>query len=42
MPEYETFECNACDEEFAVYPDANAPREGYCSPACASEGKGLA
>lgn len=42
MPEFDTFECENCGEEFQALPGANAAEEGYCSPACESAGKGLA
>ena len=41
MSEFETYECTTCGESFAALPDANAATNGYCSPACEVEGKGL-
>lgn len=42
MPAFETFECETCGSEFEAVEGANAAAAGYCSPACESEGKGLA
>lgn len=38
MPDFETYTCNACGEEFRAYPDANAAQNGYCSPKCQTSG----
>ncbi len=42
MSDFETYTCDTCGEEFRAQPSANAAQNGYCSPACESEGKGLA
>jgi len=38
---FETLTCNACGEEFGAHPSANAAQNGYCSPRCETEGRGL-
>jgi hypothetical protein len=42
MPAYERYDCAVCDDTFRAYPEANATHGPYCSPACESEGEGLA
>jgi hypothetical protein len=34
MPEFDTFECDQCGDEFAALPSAPAVATGYCSPNC--------
>jgi predicted nucleic acid-binding Zn ribbon protein len=41
MPEFSTYECEQCGEQFKAVDGANAAANGYCSPACESAGKGL-
>jgi DNA-directed RNA polymerase subunit RPC12/RpoP len=41
MPSLDTYECAECGDEFKALSDANAAREGYCSPACETSGKNL-
>lgn len=41
MPEFDTYTCNECTDEFTALPGANAAEAGYCSPACEVDGKGL-
>jgi len=42
MPDFETFTCNNCGDEFKALPSAAAAETGYCSPACETAGEGLA
>lgn len=42
IPEFQTDECGECGESFEAVEGANAARNGYCSPACESDGKDLA
>jgi hypothetical protein len=42
MPQFDTYTCNECGEEFRALDGANAAEEGYCSPACVEAGKNLA
>lgn len=41
MPAFDTYTCENCGEEFKALPGANAAENGYCSPRCESEGRGL-
>jgi hypothetical protein len=41
MSEFSTYECEHCGEQFRALDGANAAENGYCSPRCESEGKGL-
>jgi len=36
MPQFETFECRNCGDEFAALPEANAATKRLCSPVCES------
>ena len=42
MAEFDTFECANCGESYRVNTSARAADTGYCSPACHTEGEGLA
>jgi hypothetical protein len=42
MVEFETLSCNSCGDSFKVHPSAAAAETGYCSPACETDGEGLA
>ncbi|WP_279587137.1 hypothetical protein [Halobacterium sp. R2-5] len=37
----ETYECQSCGDEFKAFEDSVAADDGYCSPRCETEGKGL-
>lgn len=41
MTEFETVPCESCGEDFTAHPSAMAADNGFCSPRCESEGKGL-
>lgn len=41
MSEFDTHECDECGDAFVAVDGANAAQNGYCSPACESEAKGL-
>jgi hypothetical protein len=41
MPEFEDVTCKNCGNEFRAHASANAARNGYCSPRCETEGRGL-
>jgi DNA-directed RNA polymerase subunit RPC12/RpoP len=34
MPDFQSYTCETCGDEFKALPDANAAETGYCSPAC--------
>lgn len=38
MPEFETYTCENCGDEFEALESSNAAENGYCSPACQTEG----
>jgi uncharacterized protein YlaI len=40
MPDFETYTCPECSEQFAAHPSARAA-DGYCSPRFEATGKGL-
>jgi hypothetical protein len=42
MADFETYTCETCGTDFRAHPSANAARNHYCSPACETDGKGLA
>ncbi len=42
MSDLDSFTCETCGDEFKAYEDAAAATRGYCSPACQTEGEGLA
>lgn len=42
MPEFDTYDCTECGEEFTALAGAVAAERGYCSPACATSGEDLA
>lgn len=42
MSDFETYTCETCGTEFKAHPSARAAADAYCSPACESEGEGLA
>lgn len=42
MSDFETYQCANCGESFTAHPSANAAGNSYCSPACETQGKGLA
>jgi len=42
MPSFETITCEQCGSSFKALSGGNAATTGYCSPACETEGKGLA
>ena len=37
MPDFETYTCEQCGEEFTALQGANAAENEYCSPACATD-----
>lgn len=39
---FETYDCEHCGDSFKAYDDAQAARNGYCSPRCETQDKGLA
>jgi hypothetical protein len=41
MPEFDTYTCEECGDEFKAMAGAAAAENGYCGPACESAGKGL-
>lgn len=41
MSDFDTYTCENCTGTFKAHPDAEAGQEGYCSPSCQTEGKGL-
>ncbi|MFB6232743.1 MAG: hypothetical protein ABEH61_00650 [Haloarculaceae archaeon] len=41
MVAFETLTCGNCGDAFRAHPSANAADNGYCSPRCESEGRGL-
>jgi len=41
MPEFDTYTCKECTDEFTALSGANAAEHGYCSPSCEVDGKGL-
>jgi endogenous inhibitor of DNA gyrase (YacG/DUF329 family) len=41
MPVFETVTCEHCGDNFKTHPSANAAANGYCSPRCETEGRGL-
>ncbi|WP_268895804.1 hypothetical protein [Halosimplex salinum] len=41
MSDFETYDCDNCDGEFAAHPSARAAETSYCSPRCESVGTGL-
>lgn len=34
MPEFDTYECEHCGDEFTALPGANAAEKELCSPNC--------
>lgn len=40
MPEFESYTCETCGDEYRGIEGSNAAENGYCSPRCESEGKG--
>jgi hypothetical protein len=36
MPEFDTYTCENCGDEFKALAGANAAENGYCSPGCAT------
>jgi len=34
MPEFETYTCESCGDEFKALADSNAAESGFCSPSC--------
>jgi hypothetical protein len=42
MSDFDTYDCEECGEQFAAHPSSSAADNGYCSPACESDGRGLA